>query len=108
MILIYTYWCKVTASANAAEDIAATNASIGNAKGVSVNVGTFRSCKKINEATSNNFDIKILFDEGINDTQSEERNKGDDVKEEDNNIMIQTQDITLLIKDMQWDKNKQK
>ena len=98
MILFHTCWRKITASTNDAEDIAGTNVSSGSANGVDVNVGTFRSWTKINDTISDSFDIKKLFDKPINDTQSEEGNKADEAKEEDENIMKQTQDVTLLIK----------
>ena len=48
---------SLTTTTNDAKDIAATNASAGNAKGVAiairvnVSAGTFQPCKKINEAT---------------------------------------------------------
>ena len=108
---------SLTTTTNDAKDIAATNASIGSAKGVAfgvnVNAGTFQPCKKINEATYDNLDIKKLFDKGINaegnsgNDQNKDKGKDDENKEDDNSkkknvikdesIIKQLQDFTQLI-----------
>ena len=93
---------SLTTTTNDAKDIAATNASVGNAKGVAIGVnvsaGTFEPCKKINEATYSNFDIKKLFDGGINDAETAKDK--DDAKEAEKKNGVKDANIVKTLQEL--------